>query len=131
VSHVVFSPDGANLATAGGGSVRVWAAGSGQQLAQFVSEPATALAFSPSGRVLAVGRLGPVPFLEARRTFKIHVHEIASGQEIRRIDAPQGWIFSLAFRPDGRVLASGGGDSTILLWDLTGSAGAGKGRPPR
>jgi hypothetical protein len=31
-------------------------------------------------------------------------------------------VLALAFAPDGRTLASGGGDSGILLWDLTGGA---------
>jgi hypothetical protein len=48
----------------------------------------------------------------------------SNGQEIRRIGVPQGNVCSLAFAPDGRTLASGGEDSTILLWDLTGE-------PPR
>jgi hypothetical protein len=47
-----------------------------------------------------------------------------SGQEIRQIDPMQGYVGSLAFARDGRTLASGGADSTILLWDLTGRANA-------
>ena len=56
----------------------------------------------------------------------IHLWEINSGQVLRRIVEPCGLVWSLAFAPDGRTLAAGGGDSTILLWDLTGSAKDGK-----
>jgi hypothetical protein len=38
-------------------------------------------------------------------------------------------VASLAFTPDGRTLASGGSDTTILLWDLTGGARDGRLKP--
>src|SRR5262249_50080114 len=37
----------------------------------------------------------------------------------------------VAFSPDGRTLATGSSDSTILLWDVTGSSKAGRAPPTR
>ena len=44
------------------------------------------------------------------------------GKLIRRIDSPEGTVTSLAFAPNGRLLASGTEKSTILLWDLASLA---------
>jgi hypothetical protein len=52
--------------------------------------------------------------------------EVLSAKKIRTFDNSHAWSESLAFAPDGRTLASGGGDTPILLWDPTGQAKDGK-----
>jgi WD40 repeat protein len=43
-----------------------------------------------------------------------------------------GYVWSVAFRPDGHTLASGGADGTVRLWDLTDPAHPGPlGQPLR
>jgi RNA polymerase sigma factor (sigma-70 family) len=118
---VAFAPDGKTVATATREQVHVWSVATGQRLMQFSTKTMVeSLAFSHSGRVLAAGgdsfneKTGkPEP------ASPVHLWELYSGQEIRVIGAPQGSVSALAFAPDDRSLASGGGDSTILLWDLT------------
>jgi hypothetical protein len=78
----------------------------------------TALAFSPDGRVLASS---------SSSDHAIYLWETASGKERARF---QGHgiaaasasldVWSLSFTVDGRRLASGSFDSTILIWDVTG-----------
>jgi hypothetical protein len=69
------------------------------------------LAFSPESRTLAWS--GPTDGV-------IHLVETTTGRERHRLAGHRGRALSLAFSPDGKSLISGGGDSTALVWDLTG-----------
>ncbi len=80
-----------------------------------IVEP-SALAFDPSGRVIATA--------SGKRSEPglIQLWDVASGSELGRFAGHQAGIEALAFSPDGRRLASGSWDTTVLIWNVAGLA---------
>jgi RNA polymerase sigma factor (sigma-70 family) len=74
------------------------------------------LIFSPDGRMLAWSG----SFFDPT----IHLLEVASGRERRRLAGHRGQVLALAFSADGRRLLSGSQDTTALIWDLAGRSSA-------
>jgi hypothetical protein len=78
---------------------------------------ATAVALSPDRRLLAAGIQAYDPRGGGRRVL---VWEAATGSVRHELDGIEGSVTSLAFARDGKTLALGCSDTTILLWDLAG-----------
>jgi WD40 repeat protein len=118
-----FTPDGHLLATASADlrTVRLWDLRSGGRVQLIAGLPAAIrlLAFSPDGRLLAMGA----------GDRSVGLWSVATGRELWRLDAQAEVLHNVAFAPDGRILAATGNDDDIQFWDLDG-IGDREGRNP-
>jgi hypothetical protein len=69
------------------------------------------MAFSADGRALA---------WSGWKDYSVHLIEVATGRERHCFTGHTGRVLALAFSADGKFLVSGSGDTTGLVWDLTG-----------
>ncbi len=59
---------------------------------------------------------GKIPATATSKNIKLW--EVATGKELATLNGHTDLVWSLAFSPDGKTLASGSWDNTIKLWDV-------------
>jgi eukaryotic-like serine/threonine-protein kinase len=108
IASASFSPDGRRLASfSQDGEIRIWDTGTGDSIASYHTSPyRSCVAFRPDGKSVAAICAGGIVLVGAAR-----------GDSIGRLNHPN--LISLAWSPDGRWLAAGDQDGTLLVFDVS------------
>jgi WD40 repeat protein len=82
----------------------------------FKDQNMAAAAWSPDGKVVAVGRGGEANGM----TGVVHFIDPATGKKLRTTSTGHEYgVTDLAFHPDGKHLASSGRDTTVKIWNIS------------
>ncbi len=124
VRSISFAPDGRHIVSAGRDRrVRVWDVRRGKLVHDMEGHgnPVNAVAYSPNGQLIASGSGDSM----MRGSNVIDVDDSSvklwnaqSGELVRKLEGHVGGVLSLAFSSDGKMLASGGQQETVILWDV-------------
>jgi cytochrome c len=148
VNAVAFLTDGRIVTAGYDATLRIWPRGSGEPAAVTLPTPLNAVAAAPDGELIAAGadgtvrilkpdggvraavETGPTPIIalalspDASRIAaasiggSVAVVERASAKVLFSLVGPGLPVWSLAFKPDGSELLTGGSDRAVRRWDM-------------
>jgi WD40 repeat protein len=85
------------------------------------SAPVTCIVFSPDGKTLVSCSAGDKS-KPGQSMPDIRVWDIVKGKESAALTDHKAQVFGAAFSADGKTLATGADDGTMILWDMTTNA---------
>jgi len=121
ILDVAYNPDGDEIATLTGDSIRIWETDSGAELRRMNSVPAgmRAIDWSAEGGLIAGGG----------ESKTVIVWDADTGEPLQTIAQHEGTITAVAFSPDSAVLASGDETGKAIVWQREDEAATGGGSP--
>jgi WD40 repeat protein len=107
-AQLAFSPDGRRLGAVAPNRCLVWDVTENRVLQSWGGTQVKSMAFRPGNETLALGQTGGT----------VRFVSLGTGEEIE-IRLSDGDLLALAYSEEGELLAAGGQDGTIAVWDAT------------
>ncbi|GAB4406528.1 MAG: hypothetical protein OHK0053_32810 [Microscillaceae bacterium] len=125
VGTILFTPDGKTLISVSEDkTIRFWDVRTGElkktlrgQVGEGPEGKIYAVAISPDGQILAVG--GYLSFNNDAEYGRIRLIDLNTGRQKGILTGHTNVVYSLDFSSDGKYLASGSGDKSIRVWDMS------------
>ena len=117
VKSMAFSPDGNRIAVLSGENIflhdlEMFPSDEPKEIYADLHGHVIKMIFSPDSKILVA-----TGFVELISNIRMKLWDVETGEEIRTLSGHTELIESLAFSHDGKILASGSFDGTVLLWD--------------
>jgi RNA polymerase sigma factor (sigma-70 family) len=122
VKTIAFVTDGKTLVSSGeDGTVRCWETATGREISSFVAltgRTVNSVALSPDGKTVATGGESTGDNGGGKEARVLILWELATGKELHRFAHKDQTVHTVAFSPDGKLLASGDEYGGLYLWNV-------------
>lgn len=127
ITSVTFSPDGKQLASgAEDRPIFIWDVRTARSIRALRSGlNVNSVAFNPAGTHLACATGPHFQSGEKGGVNVVIIWNVTTGENVQTFKGHRKAVTSVAFNPNGKQVASGSGDETVMLWDIVSGGNAG------